>query len=129
MFGVSPATIDGMYGAFIRQVRESRGLSQKQVAESAGLTQSNLSAIENDRRVPTIDTVNRVLVACGYELTAVGGSVSISAPLPVGRWFPDDDLPPRLPDDPPDEEPVVNAATPPDERVRVMNAVLDMVSG
>ena len=34
-------------------------------------------------------------------------------------------LPPRLPDDPPDELPTVHGATPLDERVRVITQVLE----
>lgn len=110
-----------MYGAFLREVRESRGLTQVQLAELVGIAQSNLSAYENDRRSPTLDTTNRLLVACGYELAADGGSRSIHCPLPKVGWFPDEDLPPRLPDDPPDEAPMVTAATPMAERLALFD--------
>lgn len=114
-----------MYGSFVRDVRESRELSQKDLAEISGISQPNISAIENGRRSPSADTLNRLLVACGYELAAVAGERVIHCPLPRGEWFPDDDLPPRLPDDPPDEEPSVTPDTPMAERVRVITAVLE----
>lgn len=114
-----------MYGSFVRDVRESRGLSQKDLAEISGISQPNISAIENGRRSPSADTLNRLLVACGYELAAVAGERVIHCPLPRNEWFPDDDLPPRLPDDPPDEEPSVTPDTPMPERVRVITAVLE----
>ena len=113
-----------MYGAFIRDVRESRGLSQPQLAEVAGISQPNLSAYECDRRVPTADTLNRILVACGYQLAASDGRRTIFAPLPRAGWFPDYDLPPALSDDPGLEEPTVTADTPIEERVRIITAVL-----
>jgi transcriptional regulator with XRE-family HTH domain len=111
----------------IRCARRSRGLSQEQVAAIAGVAQPNLSAYENDRRLPSVDTLNRLLVACGYQLAAHdGGNGVIYCPLP-GGFFSDDDDPPPLPDDPPDEEPTVTADTPLAERERVIMAVLDLV--
>ncbi|CAN5547416.1 hypothetical protein BH20ACT2_BH20ACT2_02100 [soil metagenome] len=117
-----------MVGAFVRAVRESRGLSQAELAAVAGVSQPNISAYENDRRMPSADTLNRLVVACGYELAAVAGGCTVPCALPRGRWFPDDDLPPRLPGDPPDEEPTVGPDTPIAQRVRVINAVLDASS-
>lgn len=118
-----------MYGAFLRQVRESRGLSQAQLADVAGISQPNLSAYENDRRAPSLDTFNRILVSCGYELAADGGSTVLHAPFPEGAGgYPFDDLPPRLPDDPPDEPPTVPLDAGPDERARILTAVLEVAA-
>jgi len=116
-----------MYGSFLRAVRQSRGLSQQALAGVSGIRQSNISAIERDRRVPSADTLNRLLVACGYELTAVAGGRAVACPLPAAGWFPDDDLPPGVVGDPPDEPPVLGPASTMDDRVRVLNAVLDAV--
>ncbi len=118
-----------VYGAFIRQLRESRGLSQETLAEVAGISQPNLSAYERDRRVPTADTLNRIVVACGYELAAAAGGRTIFCPLPVAYRFPDDDLPPADPGDPGDEPPTVTAETPIGERVRAIMAVLELAEG
>ena len=117
-----------MYGAFIHRVRASRGLSQNQVADIAGLSQPSLSAYEHDRRVPTADTLNRILVACGYQLTATAGSTTIACPLPRVGWFPDEDVPGPLPGDPGDERPTVDSSTPLDERVEIITAVLEQAS-
>lgn len=118
-----------MYGAFLREVRESRGLSQTQLAEVAGISQPNISAYENDRRMPTLDTFNRLLVACGYELAADGGSKVLHMPFPVGAGdYPFDDLPPRLPDDPPDEPPTVPLDAGPEERAKILTAVLELAA-
>lgn len=114
-----------MYGSFIRELRLSRALSQSELAGVVGISQPNLSAYENDRRRPTADTLNRLVVACGYQLEARAGDRWISCPLPRAGWFPDEDNPPRLPDDPADEAPLVDARTPIDERVKIITAVLE----
>jgi transcriptional regulator with XRE-family HTH domain len=114
-----------MYGKFVRAVRESRGISQEVLAGISGIDQPNISAIERDRRLPSLETLNRLVVACGYELAAVAGERVIPVPVPQVGWFPDEDLPEPHPDDPVDEPPTVTAATPIEERVRVIHAVLD----
>ena len=117
-----------MFGTMVRQVRESRGLSQAELAQVSGVDQPNISAIENDRRAPSAETLNRLLVACGYELAAVAGDRRVYAPLPAIGWFPDEDLPPALPDDPADEPPTIPADISVAERSRIITAVLDAVS-
>lgn len=114
-----------MYGSMVRRVRASRGLSQAELADISGISQPNISAIENDRRQPSADTLNRLVVACGYELAAVAGERAVFAPLPKAGWFPDEDLPPALPDDPAHEPPTVGPDTPMAERVRIITAVLE----
>jgi transcriptional regulator with XRE-family HTH domain len=114
-----------MYGTFVRSARESRSLTQRQLAEVSGVRQSNISAIESGRRVPSADTLNRLIVACGYELSATAGSRALFCPLPRAGWFPDDDLPPRAGDDPPDEPPALGRGASMEERVRAITAVLE----
>lgn len=117
-----------MYGNFVRAVRESRRLSQRQLAEISGIRQANISAIENGRRVPSADTLNRLVVASGYELAAVAGERVLACALPSAGWFPDDDLSRRLPDDPPDEAPALDPRSEtPESRARAVAAVLDSV--
>lgn len=97
-----------MYGSFLREVRRSRGLTQAELAAVAGIEQPNLSAYENDRRVPGIDVFNRLVAACGYGLVATAGETELAVPLPLGTGgYPFDDLPARLPDDPADEPPAI----------------------
>jgi len=108
-----------MYGSFIRRVRESRGLSQSDVAEITGIPQPSLSAYERDRRLPTADTLNRILAGCGYVLEAVAGPRRIICTVPRVGWFPDDAWRPEIgeetvPTEPPtfapDTDPMVRAA-------------------
>lgn len=113
-----------MIGDFLRDIRSSRGLTQNQLAEVAGLSQPNLSAYETGRRVPTAETLNRIVVACGYLLTATAGDRSVVCPLPRVGWFPDEDLPPRLPGDPADEAPAVDPQLTGTERNRVFTELL-----
>lgn len=116
-----------MYGSFVRAVRQSRGLTQQQLAGISGIRASNVSAIENDRRMPTADTLNRLLVSCGFELAAKAGERTIYCPLPRAGWFPDEDLPPALDGDPEDERPTLSPSASMKERVHAVNADLDAV--
>jgi transcriptional regulator with XRE-family HTH domain len=77
----------------LRSIRESRGLSQSELSRIAGITQSNLSAYENDRRLPSISIVNRIVASCGYILRVEGAPLSVQVPLPRGSWVPFEDLP------------------------------------
>lgn len=80
-----------MYGAFIRQLRESQGMTQLELAETIGTSQPTLSAYEHDRKAPSGDTLAKIVAGCGYVLTAVAGNRSIPCPFPRAGWFDDDD--------------------------------------
>ena len=115
-----------MYGAFIRALRTSRSMTQESLAEVVGISQPNLSAYEQDRRSPTLDTLNRIVVACGFELAATDGRQAIYCPLPVAGWFPDELDPPRGPGDPPDQAPTVTADAPMAQRLQALMAALEL---
>lgn len=55
-------------GKLIRQARIEAGLSQGQLAARAGTAQSAISRIENDRISPTVETLERIIVATGAKL-------------------------------------------------------------
>lgn len=112
-----------MYGTFLRAAREARGLTQQDLAVTSGVVQSNISAIENGRRIPSADTLNRLLVACGFQLAASAGDLTIYCPLPQDE----DPWPGSVAGDPPDERPSVAAGASAEERARVLTAVLDAV--
>lgn len=112
-----------MYGPYLRELRTSRGMTQSQLADISGISQPNLSAYENDRRTPTLDVFNRIAVSCGYQLVADGGRKQVRCPLPKGGWFPDEDLPPRLSGDPPDEPPTITVLDGPRKRLRTIHAL------
>lgn len=110
-----------MYGSFVTSARRARGLTQVQLAEISGVEQSNISAIENDRRVPSALTLHRLLHACGFELTASAGERVIGCPPPIGDALFEE----LVSGSPLDEPPTVTRDTPMATRVRVLTAVLD----
>ena len=115
-----------MFGDFVRSLRTSRGMSQTELAEVSGIPQPNISAIEGNRRVPSADSLNRLLVACGFELAAVAGDRIVHCPLPEVGWFPDEGLPGAQSGDPEDEASVVGPEISIDERVSIITAVLEL---
>ncbi len=108
-----------MYGPVVRRARSSRGLTQSQLATISGIEQANISAIENDRRAPSAETLHRLLAGCGYELLAAAGSRLLAFPPPA--------FDPEGPTDEPPKEPLtITPDTPMAVRVRAINAVLDL---
>ena len=57
-------------GLMIYDARTSVGLTQKKLAEIAGASAASINTWENGRQSPTADKLEKVLRACGYELTA-----------------------------------------------------------
>jgi transcriptional regulator with XRE-family HTH domain len=54
-------------GRLIREARRLVGLTQSELARRLGTTQSAVSNWERDRDVPRVDTLARILEACGFE--------------------------------------------------------------
>jgi transcriptional regulator with XRE-family HTH domain len=54
--------------ALTRHARQSAGLTQAQLAERLGTTQSAIARLERHGSNPRVDTLERVLSACGFEL-------------------------------------------------------------
>ena len=52
----------------IRDGRTAAGLTQQGLAERAGTTQSAIARYEAARSLPNIDTLHRILAACGLRL-------------------------------------------------------------
>lgn len=52
----------------IRDIRESRGLSQAALARLAGVAQASISAIETGKQVPTVEFLARLCHAVGMSL-------------------------------------------------------------
>lgn len=50
----------------IHQVRSRSGLSLRDLARRAGTSHSTLSAYENGRKVPTVETLDRIVRAAGF---------------------------------------------------------------
>ena len=65
----------------LNQARRAAGLTQRELARRSGIPQSAIARIERDRQVPRLDTLERLLKACGFELRlgpARGGGVDRS---------------------------------------------------
>lgn len=63
----------------LRRVRLRSGLSLRALAARADTSHSTLSAYESGRKVPTVETLDRIVRAAGFELgveltPAVGGT-------------------------------------------------------
>jgi len=52
----------------LNQARRAAGLTQRELARRSGIPQSAIARIERDRQVPRLDTLERLLKACGFEL-------------------------------------------------------------
>jgi transcriptional regulator with XRE-family HTH domain len=57
--------------ALLRASRLSAGLSQVELAERTATSQPDVSAIESGKRVPTVDTLERLLKRTGHRLVAI----------------------------------------------------------
>jgi transcriptional regulator with XRE-family HTH domain len=55
-------------GAWIRQLREQRGLSQADVERVTGLLRGYISRVENGRTVPSLETLERLAAALDVPL-------------------------------------------------------------
>lgn len=55
----------------LRQARRRAGLTQRALAELAGVPQSQIAKIESGAVVPRVDTLDRLLEACGEGLESL----------------------------------------------------------
>ncbi len=55
-------------GRTVRQARRRAGLTQRELARLTGLGQPSVARIESGAVVPRLDTLERLLHACGEEL-------------------------------------------------------------
>ena len=63
---------------YVNQARRAAGLSQRELSRRTGVPQSAIARIERGLQVPRVDTLDRLLKACGFELRlgpARGGGV------------------------------------------------------
>jgi transcriptional regulator with XRE-family HTH domain len=54
--------------AIVQEARRRAGLTQRALAERAGTSQAAIARIERGRQSPSIETLQRILHACGLEL-------------------------------------------------------------
>ncbi|MEO6651339.1 MAG: helix-turn-helix transcriptional regulator [Ilumatobacteraceae bacterium] len=58
-------------GTQLRRCRTRAGLSQDALAQAAGTSQPTVAAYETGRVTPNVDTLARLLEACGYTIDVV----------------------------------------------------------
>ena len=63
---------DNSFGAKLKQIRMSRGLSQARLAEMADIHEKHISKIETGRFHPNFETLNKILKALDLKLDDVG---------------------------------------------------------
>ena len=79
-------TFDGLHQA-LRWLRNRRGLQQKEIAEAAGITRGMLSAYENGKQNPSLETLDKLLQALGAGLPELYEALSLQqgAQVPPAR--------------------------------------------
>lgn len=64
----------------IRAARGRAGLTQARLAALAGTSQATLSAYENGRKQPSVDTLDRLLAAAGARLEVAPRRAAVIVP-------------------------------------------------
>src|SRR6516165_4784606 len=70
--------------AELRAARRRAGLSLRALARRAGTSHATLAAYEAGRKVPSVETLNRIVRSAGYELE-VGVEPSVGGPDRAAR--------------------------------------------
>lgn len=63
---------DYNFGEMIKTQRLERGLSIRKVSDLTGISAAALSRWESGKRVPSIESFNKVMTALGAELLVIG---------------------------------------------------------
>ena len=63
---------DYNFGEMIKTQRLERGLSLRKVSDLTGISPAALSRWESGKRVPSIESFNKVMAALGAELLVIG---------------------------------------------------------
>jgi transcriptional regulator with XRE-family HTH domain len=66
--------------ASLRAARRSAGLTQAELARRAGTSQATVSAYEHGRKLPSVETLGRLLAAAGARLAVVPASSPVVRP-------------------------------------------------
>ncbi len=70
-------------GVVLREARERSGMTQVELARRVGTSQATLSAYENHRKQPSVETLARLLAATGARLTVDHGHEPVLRPSPA----------------------------------------------
>lgn len=67
----------------LREARKRAGLTQAALADRTSTSQATISAYENGRKEPSVDTLSRLLAAAGTRLTVETGRRPVIEPSGV----------------------------------------------
>jgi transcriptional regulator with XRE-family HTH domain len=70
-------------GDKIKQIRKDKGLQQKAVASEVGLDQSNYNKVENGRREPSVEVLQKLAVFFGVTVDELLNPDDKKQPTPV----------------------------------------------
>lgn len=57
-----------MIGKTLKYMRKNKKLKQDVLAKQIGISQQNLSRYENEQRIISFDTIEKIANTCGYEI-------------------------------------------------------------
>ena len=63
---------DYNFGEMIKTQRLERGLSLRKVSDQTGISSAALSRWESGKRIPSVESFNKVMTALGAELLVIG---------------------------------------------------------
>ena len=63
---------DYNFGEMIKTQRLEKGLSLRKVSDLTGISSAALSRWESGKRVPSVESFNKVMTALGAELLVIG---------------------------------------------------------
>lgn len=70
-------------GEKIKQLRKDKGLQQKTVATDVGLDQSNYNKVENGKREPSVEVLQKLSVILGVTVDELLNAEDKKRPTPV----------------------------------------------
>lgn len=82
MVAVGKKANDGVFGRRLREIRESRGLTQAALGEATGMKATAIGRLETGDREPAWVTIVRLADALGVKLDDFRGEVT--TPEPTG---------------------------------------------
>ena len=57
-----------MIGKTLKYMRKNKNLKQDVLAKTIGISQQNLSRYENEQRIVSFDTIEKIAKTCDYEI-------------------------------------------------------------
>ena len=81
-------------GENIKQLRTNKGLTQEGFARETGISRSYLSDLENNRKSPTIETLEKIARKMNTSLKfLIGGSETMTGTYDLDemQWFPSEE--------------------------------------